>query len=728
MNRELANKLTIMKLPFSFGKKGKKEHFLALLFRDEKINAVIFEELNGKIQVVGKHEAHFSDSVETADIDELLNVLDEAISKAESSLVGDVEAQKTIFGVKENWVEDAKIKKEYLIKLKKASDALGLSPIGFLVIHEAVAHLMQQEEGAPVSAILVEVGKKDIAVSLLRGGKVIETKRTTIQDSVVQTTDKILFHFTNYEVLPSRIIILTNQDSSEKLSQEFIGHTWNKSLPFLHVPQITIQPKDFDAKAVLFGAATQMGFEVLKESRDKQETEESIAEEEKRKVDETFGFVREKDIANLSKEKKGEKLPDKEEKEEETNIIVQASKTLVQALISFLFMVSGWLKTLSAPMLPKLSRLFREKKKLIFFPPILIACFLLALIVYVFGLKADVTLAIRPKIVEQKQQVTFSASKNLSDVNQKIIAATPVSVVEEGSLTIPTTGKKEVGTSAKGTVTLYSRFTQARTFSQGTTLEGPNDLVFTLDKSVTIASSSADASSEPTKTNVAISAKSIGKESNLPSGTKFTVDTFDASLIVAKNDTAFSGGTKKEVSVVAIADVDKLALALSKNYESKAKNELEKKASQDKAILPVIIATNFTKKIFNKDLNEEAASVTLNASISYKSFSYTKSDVDELLENLLKETQDATYTLTELTKKNENEVLATLHAKAFLLPKLDTKKVQKDIAGKSVADAKTALLKLPQVERADIFLSPNLPFPPILPRMPNNIRIVLKKT
>src|SRR3989344_1957655 len=146
-----------MKLPFSlpFGKKEKKEYFLALLLRDEKITAVIFEESLGKVHIIGQNETSFSDSIETASQEEWLDVLDKAISGAESALSSNILTHKTIFGVKENWVQDSKLKKDYGAKIKKASQALELTPIGFLILHEAVVHQMQTEEGAPVSAVLL---------------------------------------------------------------------------------------------------------------------------------------------------------------------------------------------------------------------------------------------------------------------------------------------------------------------------------------------------------------------------------------------------------------------------------------------------------------------------------------------------------------------------------------------------------------------------------------------
>ncbi len=222
-----------MKLPFpvEFGKKVKKEYFLALLLKDESICALICEETLGKIHVVSEKEEFFQDTIETATAEELLDIADKAISTAETSLPQGVETQKTIFGVKESWVEDLKIRKEYLGKLKHLSDTLGLSPIGFIVIHEAIAHLLQKEEGAPISAVLVEIGEKVLAVSLLRAGRIIDTKKAKIEDSIAQTTDRILHHFTNFEVLPSRIILYSKKEV-ETIAQEFIKHQWSKLFHF----------------------------------------------------------------------------------------------------------------------------------------------------------------------------------------------------------------------------------------------------------------------------------------------------------------------------------------------------------------------------------------------------------------------------------------------------------------------------------------------------------------
>lgn len=151
-----------MNLPFfkRFKKKVVPLYYLVLVLRDEKAQAVIFEEIEGIAKIIGQKEENFSTSIDEISQEELLEKLDKAISHAESSLPDNIQTHKTIFGVKDSWTDNDQIKKEYLAKLKKVSSELELVPIGFLVISQAIAHLLQKEEGAPVSAILAEVNKK----------------------------------------------------------------------------------------------------------------------------------------------------------------------------------------------------------------------------------------------------------------------------------------------------------------------------------------------------------------------------------------------------------------------------------------------------------------------------------------------------------------------------------------------------------------------------------------
>lgn len=748
-----------MNLPFlkRFNKKIIPLYYLVLVLRDEKAQAVIFEELEGSVRIVGHKEEHFSTSIDDIPQEELLEKLDKAISGAESPLPENIQTQKTIFGVKESWTDNDQIKKEHLAKLKKASEELGLVPIGFLVISQAIAHLLQKEEGAPVSAILTEINKKSVTVTLLRAGKSIETKSSQIHESIPFTVDTLLKHFNVPEILPSRIIIFNGK---EDLSQEFISHTWSKSLPFLHLPQIYPLPHGFDAKAVLFGAATQMGFEVLEKDLPKEPHIKHVPNPPDAKdpfeepavyknLDASdFGFAKDADVAKMP----AQEFQETDAIEKEQEVIPQINAEEMEAIPKSPKKIGNFLASIRNILFFILSLIFTivrriNIKKVLPFAPggklrIIIPAILILIIALIAGyflfIKATITITVDPKISEQNKSVLFSTVE-ATDPSKNTIKGEFVSVSEDGSTSTTATGKKDVGTNAKGTVTIFNSLTQSKTLAEGTILKSPNGLEFTLDSAVTVkavASHSADETVTPEKATANVTASQLGKESNLPSGTKFSVSAFDTSDLIAKNDNPFSGGTKKEVTVASANDSSKLEKSLLKELEDKAKEDLQKQLDKDKILLPAFITEVLSKKSLNVKIGEETNQLTLTGTVKYEGISYDRNDLIAFSKSLLSKNvpsgQEIDYnniktSVLDIESKNDEKIEANLNIKALLLPKIDGNKLTKDMKGKSFTTVQDSLYKLPQVANVDIRLSPNIPFlPKNLPPREGNIKILIK--
>src|SRR3990167_1429592 len=736
-----------MKLPIGnfFEKKTDSEYFLTLTLRNERATAVVFEKTSGRVKVVGKGEKEFKRTIEEEDEEDLLKALDVAISDAESSLPDNVESHKTIFGIKGNWVEEGKIKKGYLGKLKKISDSLDLKPMGFLVVTEAISHLLQKEEGAPVSAILCEVGKNALTVSLLKAGKILEEKTSEVHENKPFTVDALLKHFEAPEVLPSRIIIF---GSNEDLTQEFLGFTWSKSLPFLHPPQITSLPLDFDAQAVLFGAVSQMGLSVVMDTLDKTFKEgDSLAkalEEEKlkepvEKVSEAmssdyFGF---KEGADISKEmpKKVPEVPAEspltavEDTAEIPEGIKEEKTGRAELPEKAGFLLLGAHQTLGKVF--AYTKTMKRKPALIGIGAVILLVFLL--FIYLFATSATLTLGVSAKESAKSEKITFT--KGSTDVSNNEISGKFVTDTQDGKATIDTTGKKETGDKAKGTVTIFNSADSPRTFTEGTAITSSNNLEFTLDKSVTVASGSSDPINPKSgQANVTVTASKFGTSYNLPSGTKFTIG--ELSTVAAKNDDAFSGGTTKNVSVVAKADIDKLTKQLTSDLEKKAREELSKQVTSDSVLLPVFSSEDFSKKSFSKDADDEAQQVSLTAEIEFTGIIYSKKDLisfakdsfqKELGPNLVIDEKNLSLDVKDF-EKTDDGVSGIMEITAILLPKIDEKSLASEIAGKSLSDAQRRLEGLPKVETVEIRISPSIPFlPKRLPISSGKIKFIIEK-
>jgi hypothetical protein len=769
-----------MKLPqlHIFKKEIKAEYFLAFILRDEKAVAIIFEELAGKAKIIGKGQELFGKSLEEVSEEELLTACDRAISKAEEVLPPNIETQKTIFGLKDEWVEDNKIKKEYLDKLKKISDELGLIPIGFLQISEAILNLLKSEEGAPVTAILAEFSNDFAIVSLVKAGKVLERKGAKISETEALTVDNLLKHFEAVEILPSRIILIG--EKSEDYLQQFLSHQWSKTLNFLHLPQAVALPDDLDVKGVLFGAASQLGFSVMadfikqdaKEEMPKEEQKEIAAFEKEEEIAQDLGenleidnaAIEEEPIVNAPDTSAGESenfgfseediakdnppiensqpLEDEEEK-----IIVAENIMPVEHAIELTkeeeeqeTTAEKTNKSFLANVLPFVSLLGKKglviigkiKGRKIFFIPIAVIVLLLILfLVYIFTLKANVILTLDANKKDQTQTVTF-VQNSQTDASKNIIASELSSTTEDGTSQTKATGTKDTGTLAKGSLTICSRFTGDKTLSSETAITSSNGLVFTTDNSVDVSSASADASADCSKADISVTAKEFGKEYNLPAGTKFTVGNYDSGDMIAKNDNPFSGGTKKEITVVSKDDLAKAQNDLIKTLETTAENDLKSKLPKDKVLLQGLIDANIENSSANKKVGDESSSLSLKGTVSYKGVVYSKSDLISFVKGLFKDKisndqslseNNIQVSVTNISNKND-QVKADLKISVGVLPKIDTKVLSEKIKGMSQEDAISYLSNLPQIANVKINISPNIPFlPKSLPGASGNINI-----
>lgn len=761
-----------MKLPIKFlDKKGKAEYYLALVLQNEKVISIVFEKEEESIRFISSDEEFFKETIEDATDNEFLDVLDKVITTAETALPNDIETHKTLFGLKDNWIEEDKIKKEYRDKLKLASDELALEPIGFMAFSESLINLLQKEEGAPVTAILVNVGKKYLTLYWVRAGKILETKSSEIHESVSYTTDSLMKHFQTGGNLPTKIVIFDSDE--DELTQEFIGHQWSKSLSFLHIPQIQTLPEDSAAKAMLLGAATQMRSNLildlnknlddqqLNQETTKQKTEElaeeketngdndlqaeneenekeedafEIGDEEPKVIEqdnnaaEFFGFVEGVDVVKQAPAKAEEvisapqeiiqenfeEIPEVLKQEEEKTITPAVGGVLVaERLKLFVAKLLNFAKKIKINS-GILNKANGKNKLLLIIPAILFIILLIILYFYIFRTTVQVTVFVNPKQDQKQSDITFSTS---TDIANKTLAFESVSVTEDGSITTQATGKTYQGDKAKGTVTVFNNGNSTLNLSSGTKITSSNNLDYTLDNSVNVASASGDifSGTKAGTANVNVTASDIGQDYNLPSGTKFSIGS--NSDIAAKNDNAFSGGTKKAITVVSSDDLNKLLSDLPKNLEQKARDDLKSKAVNDKTIISQFISEDVTNKNFDKKAGDQSSTVTLKGTVDFEAISYANQDMTNFANTLFPDnekvvSENLTVDASNIKQQKNGDITANLTINAKLMPKVDIDALRKQLAGEPKLKANNTLSNIDQAENVEINFNPNIPLLP----------------
>ena len=303
----------IMKLPAIpfLTKSVSTEFFLALIFESDKISSILFKEQEKSLVILASR--HASIELEQASTEDLIVAADGIISRLEMSLPEGATLEKTIFAVPHSWVEEGRIKTERLNQLKKISTELALTPMGFIVSVEAIIAFLQKKEGAPVSGIFVELSDRVLSVFIARSGNIIDVKEGLIDDTIEKTVEKLLGQVTKLDVLPSKIVLLHNKEA-EAVQQKFLSHHWTKDLPFMHLPQVAILDKGFENEAIISGVASQLNVTV-RDGVDVSTSEEIEEEASVVTSNDTFGFVKDEDIALASAKQDEEKVEESAEKD-----------------------------------------------------------------------------------------------------------------------------------------------------------------------------------------------------------------------------------------------------------------------------------------------------------------------------------------------------------------------------------------------------------------------------
>lgn len=746
------------------------KYYLALILKEKEIKAIVWQDEGGQVSLYDTGIVYTQESVDSIDSEQLLVSVDQAIGIAEKNLPQNIKTTHCIFGLEEWWIKDNVIAPHYMTKLKTICKELELKPLGFVVLTEALSHVLKREEGVSPNAFLVLLGFDAITVSLIRHG-VVEKTATLAKNGVTETelTATIIQSFGDLDIKPHRFLLYDGAISAEEARNEFVNFDWQERLGFMHMPKVDVLPKDLDMLAVVSGAAKEMG---LSFGSDEQREAEHVIEasEQENEVENVevpkegdFGFLVNEDIAKHAEE---QAKPEETTEEVTSKAQTESDEELPQDDGEPQYAVPmGYAREHVEPtktqQMPHQQPHPSPKVKLPSFalPAFKLPSFgkgspfdmvgknhklwlitggiLVALVLIVVGLlyiqKATVTLYVDAKVVEKDINVIVDPKASAIDAASKTIPGQAVDSDQVGDKTGKATGQQTIGDKAKGEVTIYNKTENTKTFQKGTVLNGPNGLQFTLDSDVTVASSEAF-SVTPQSVKAQVTAAQIGDESNLSANTNLPFKDYPTSSYFAKNDNAFAGGTKKTVTVVSKEDQDNLLKSVLDDLAAKAKDDLQTK-SQGLKVVDSSMAQNVTEKKFSKQVGDQTENFSVSVKATFTTLAYKESDLNDVIASDLGSDIPSGYEVQKdqtamdiknVQKDKSGKATVTLHATIHLVPTLDLDAIRKNITGKSRTAVETYLSAL-QTQSIDIQQNIKLPKPfDLLPLKSNNITIEVK--
>lgn len=735
-------------------KEEKKEYFFALTISSERVKSAIWTIEKGATKVVS-----IGESASWSEEGDLLDAVDKTLSSATETFTPEEEVEepnKVIYGLAEDWVKEEKIVSSKLEVLKKISQKLDLKPVGFVVITEAIIHQLKVNEGVPPTAILLALNKTRAYVALVNLGKIVASTTVERSQDLGADVTEGLSRFEIKEPFPARILLYNDESDLEKAREELLAYSWPTS-SFLHLPKIEILPSDFDIRAVALAGGREVakaaGVKVLEpkpaKPKEKKE-EEAVLPKEVEEVPE-FGFVKGKDITDempiKPKTEMAEKPPAPPEPEipKKEEIPAPPPPLPAKRLPAIKLPKIDWSKL----PLPKIgfSKIalflsparFRGKTSLVI-GLVLVFLFILgglAVAGYWYLPRAQIILLVEPKGLEKELRIKLDPQLSVPNQATLALPAASLETVVEGEKTTETTGTKIVGDPAQGEVIIYNGTPKEKAFLAGTLITSSAGIKFTLDDDVTVASQGGTAADPvPGKGAVGVTASEIGTEGNLVSGTEFSIANYASSDFIAKNDSALTGGTSREVQVVSEEDRENLSFALTEELQQKAIQELGQKLSPESKLLEESLSDKVVKKDFSQDVDAEANKLSLALELKFSALTYDEEEFRNLIENQIQDTIPSGFEFKKEESKIDFELVeveedgrATFTAalRANLLPKLDLEEIRANITGKYPEVGELYLNSLPNVVGFEAKITPHFPRRlQTFPRLTKNIQIEVR--
>jgi hypothetical protein len=668
--------------------------------------------------------------------DELVGACDAALSSSVAKLPENYEEpSKTVFGVGSSWVKGGEIQDEYLAMIKKVCTDLSLTPVGFVVLSEAIAHLYKSEEGSPLNAIIIGLSSENLEISVFKLGNLIGTTSVARSVSITEDVTEGLSRFEGASPLPSRMVVFDGKGGElEEAKEELMKASWEGigKMKFLHTPKAEILASDRKVLATCLAGAAEIGNVTGVSS--KEETAEAedvlppeaeiknVTKPDEETTAEDLGFVVGEDVTK-NKEPEPEYVPlpiapvTPPPAAPKTGSYLQKTKSLFHGFSSR-FLIKG----------PKISSQ-GSKKPLLFILALILLIALGGGVSYWFIPKAVVTIFVAPKSFQEQVSILFNTGGTF-DESKAIIPAETLTSQANGEKTKSTTGAKLVGDKAAGSVQIANGNGNPINLSAGTILTSTSGLKFVTNTEASISGQLLPGT--PGTATLAVTAGDIGAQYNLAKGEVFKVGVFDKTQVAATSQADFSGGSSQQIAAVSADDQKNLESDLKTELSGQVINDLQGKASDSQLFVNDLAALDVTSENFDPKIGEVADTLKLSLSVNATGVLADRIKLQQYAADTLKDKIPAGYALKNsqinfkftFTGKQNGNLVYTADISANFLPMVNPDDIISKILGKTVPVTKDFLSTVPGYTRAEIKLNPPLPGPlKTLPHINKNITI-----
>ncbi|QQG44744.1 MAG: hypothetical protein HYW86_02405 [Candidatus Roizmanbacteria bacterium] len=649
-------------LPF-ISKNNKEEVYFGLFLKEEEAIGFVLERRGHNLEITAEERISFVNGW-----DNIVECVDELLFSLEQKSKKHLE--KIIFFVYSHLIDQntKDIKKSYLTVFKNILKHLELKPLGYIECYEAVANYYEKKDQSPLTAVLIELDKSNVGVFVYKGGHKTFAKTVGRTQNIIDDLESVFIDVKGDMLLPSRIILYDSYDLDSE-STTILSHRWNTEL-FVQYPRVEIvKPTDLhkglvivfedqiknsnyyvEEKEIIQGKKEVMGFTIGEEVEAK---ENNAEREDFNEISESV-IIKEQHASFFSKLK----------------IKISQIKFPTRLSSGHIIIVTGIALILIA--LGLTEYFFHKVQLTVLFPS------------HTLSKTIEENLTIGEKSDKGTEIKSFTFSQ---DYNEKKA----------------TTGKRDVGEKAKGEVTINSFDNKDRVFSKGTILE-VNNIKFVLDDEIKVASYSEkiinDSTARLPGTNKdKATAVEIGTEGNIAKGQKLKIADLSLTDFFAVSNTAFTGGSKKQIRTVSKQDVEDIKKRILEKSKQEANSKIKTELQNNNILLDSLTNTTLDNIQISKEIGEETEQVSTKATSNTTYYTLSKKEVQNMLKDSFKGEVPSGFHLTDDqisfevkdVEQNENKISMKITAKAAALKDVEKDDIIHNVKGMNIKDVEKIL-------------------------------------
>jgi hypothetical protein len=366
---------------------------------------------------------------------------------------------------------------------------------------------------------------------------------------------------------------------------------------------------------------------------------------------------------------------------------------------------------------------FRKRLALIIIGVLLLIAFL----IWAFFFAAHATILITARTTDNSVNPKVTIGSELTtDLSKNTLKATMQQTKKDLAVDFTATGKKDVGDTAKGQVVFQNcESFSAKSIPSGTAVSANGlNYITQQDSSVPGAKGDLGVCAAPGKsTPVSVVAQAIGDPYNTPAGTQFSVaghaNSSSSFYFNAVASTDIAGGTKKQVTVVTAADVQKASDQLSQQNSDSVKALLTSKFGSTVVAIDQTFKIDKGQIVSTPAVDAEAPndSAKLTSTVTYSILGVEKSEASTFLDAYLAKqlngkTSQRVYNngsskvaFSDISAA-QADYAATLIATAQIGPKIDDTAIKNQAVGKRYGEIQSSIEGIQGVDNVDVKFSP----------------------